>query len=141
MYRRDILGERQVAHISKALTNGELTSGHGLNQETNLKRAGDRRWRSHYCTLVSVIGMFKSIVDVLDFIVEYGLKSEQRGEASDLLVLIQSFDIIFSLQLMKVILGITNELSIALQSKKHDIVNTMQLVKLAKHIIQALRNK
>ncbi|XP_074323836.1 uncharacterized protein LOC141660747 [Apium graveolens] len=76
--RRDMLRERQVAHISEALTNGELISGHGLNQETNVKRAGDTRWGTHYHTLVSVISMFESIVDVLDFIVEDGLNSEQR---------------------------------------------------------------
>ncbi|XP_074326930.1 uncharacterized protein LOC141664873 [Apium graveolens] len=106
-----------------------------------MKRAGDTRWGSHYGTLVSVISMFESIVDVLDFIVEDGLNSEQRGEAFNLLVLIQSFDFIFSLHLMKVILGITNELSIVLQRKENDIVNAMQLVKLVKYRIQTLRNE
>ena len=88
---------------------------------------------SHYGTLVSVISMFESIIDVLDFIVEDGLNSEQRAKASNLSVLIQSFDFIFSLHLLKVILGITNELSMALQRKEQDVVNAMQLVKLSKH--------
>ena len=44
--RRDMLRERQVAHISEALENGELTSGHGLNQETNVNRAGETHWGS-----------------------------------------------------------------------------------------------
>ncbi|XP_031285192.1 uncharacterized protein LOC116143886 [Pistacia vera] len=46
--RRDILRERQAAHVSKALSIGKLTSGRGLNQETTLKRAGDTRGVSHY---------------------------------------------------------------------------------------------
>ncbi|XP_074351509.1 uncharacterized protein LOC141690625 [Apium graveolens] len=77
----------------------------------------------------------------LDFIVEDGLNSEQRGATSNLLVLLQSFDFIFSMHLMKVIFGITNELSFALQRKEQDIVNAMQLVKLAKHRIQTLRDE
>lgn len=119
--RRDMLRQRQVAHISEALENGELISGHGLNQETTVKRAGETRWGSHYGTIVIVTSMFESIIDVLDFIVEDGLNSEQRAEASNLLELIQSFDFVFSLHLMKVILGNTNELSIALQRKEQDI--------------------
>nr|XP_017224997.1 PREDICTED: zinc finger MYM-type protein 1-like [Daucus carota subsp. sativus] len=37
--RRDILRDRQAIHIYEALAIGELASGHGLNQETTLKRA------------------------------------------------------------------------------------------------------
>ncbi|XP_063941186.1 uncharacterized protein LOC108201214 [Daucus carota subsp. sativus] len=39
--RRDILRDRQAIHIYEALAIGELASGHGLNQETTLKRAVD----------------------------------------------------------------------------------------------------
>ena len=46
---------------------------------------------------------------------------------------ILSFEFVFTLHLMKNILGITNELSIALQKKKNqDIVNAMDLVKVSK---------
>ena len=46
---------------------------------------------------------------------------------------ILSFEFVFTLHLMKNILGITNELSIALQKKKNqDIVNVMDLVKMSK---------
>ncbi|GMP54230.1 hypothetical protein CsSME_00019458 [Camellia sinensis var. sinensis] len=39
--RRDIVREKQAAKVAEALNTGELSSGQGLNQETNLKRAGD----------------------------------------------------------------------------------------------------
>ncbi|XP_031258422.1 zinc finger MYM-type protein 1-like [Pistacia vera] len=42
--QRDILRERQAAHVSEALSIGKLTSGRGLNQEATLKRTGDTHW-------------------------------------------------------------------------------------------------
>ena len=84
--------------------------------------------------------MFSSIIDVLEIIVEDGISLEQRCKASDLLDSIQSFDFAFNLHLMKNILGITNELSLALQRREQDIVNAMTLVKVAKHRLQIMRD-
>jgi len=55
--RNDILQMTQAINIMKALESGKLSSGLGLNQETNLKRAGDIRWGSHYNTLISLIAI------------------------------------------------------------------------------------
>ena len=69
--------------------------------------------------------MFSSVVDVLEIIEEDGL-SDQKVEARSSMRSIPSFEFVFALHLMKNILGITNELSIALQKKKkknQDIVN------------------
>ena len=78
--------------------------------------------------------MFSTIVDVLEIIEEDGL-SDQKVEARSIMRSILSFEFVFALHLMKNILGITNELSIALQKKKkkkQDIVNSMDLVKVFK---------
>ena len=88
---------------------------------------------SHYVTLIRLILMFSSIVDVLEIFVEDGISLEQIGEAYGFLDSIQSFDFAFNLYLMKNILKITNELSLALQRQDQDIVNAMTLVKVAKH--------
>ena len=57
---------------------------------------------------------------------------------------ILSFEFVFTLHLIKNILGITNELSIALQKKKknqnQDIVNAMDLVKVSKQRLQVMRD-
>jgi len=45
---------------------------------------------------------------------------------------ILSFEFVFTLHLMKNILWITNELSIALPKKNQDIMNSMDLVKVSK---------
>ena len=113
--RRDILREKHALQVIEALKSGELSSGKGLNQEIGIKRPCDTRWGTHFGTLVSFITMFSSIVDVLEEIANDRLNGEQKSEASIMLQLVQTYDFLFSLHLMKCILGITNELSQVLQ--------------------------
>ena len=85
--------------------------------------------------------MFSVVVDVLEVIEENGL-SDQKVEARSIMRSILFFEFVFALHLMKNILGITNELSIALQKKKKknkDIVNAMDLVKVSKQRLQVKR--
>ncbi|XP_060966851.1 uncharacterized protein LOC115703951 [Cannabis sativa] len=138
--RCDILREKQDVVISEALKRGEIASGRRLNQETNLKRPSDTRWDSHYATLVSFINLFSPITDVLGTVVDDARESEQKFEASNLMGLMSTFDFIFSLHFMKALLGITNELSKALQRKDQDIANAMKLVEICKKRLQAMRD-
>ncbi|ESR65508.1 hypothetical protein CICLE_v10007751mg [Citrus x clementina] len=137
--RRDILHEKHALAVIEALGKGELSSGQGLNQEITLKRPADTRWSSHYGTLMSIISMFPSVVDVLE-VIEVEGNSEQRFQANTLLKLMQSFDFVFCLFLMKNILGYANELSRALQRKDQDILNAVKLVEVYKHNLQKLRD-
>ena len=57
--------------------------------------------------------MFSSITNVLDIISNEGT-SKQRFQATTLLKFMQSFDFMFSLILMKNVLGFAHELSQAL---------------------------
>ena len=102
--------------LKEDLENGVRRSGQGLNQETNLKRLGDTCWGSYYETILNLILMSSTVVDVLEIIEEDGL-SDQKVEARSIMRSIQSFEFVFTLHLMKNILGITNELSITLQKK------------------------
>ena len=61
--------------------------------------------------------MFSAVVDVVEIIEENGL-SNQKVEAQSIMRSIISFEFVFALYLMKNILGITYELSIALKKKK-----------------------
>ncbi|XP_028051255.1 uncharacterized protein LOC114255913 [Camellia sinensis] len=105
--RRDIVREKQAAKVAEALNTGVLSSGQGLNRETNLKRASDTRWGSHYSALVSLASMFSIVIDVLEMISADGSNSERRAEENVLLDSIQSFEFVFNLHLMKTILAIT----------------------------------
>ncbi|XP_057496717.1 uncharacterized protein LOC130781532 [Actinidia eriantha] len=138
--RHDALLEIQAAEVYKALNAGELESGRGLNQESNLARPSDTRWSSHYETLISVIKMFPAIIGVLEKIRKDG-DGDNNGMANGLLLNIQQFDFVFNLHLMKAILAITNELSQALQRRDQDIVNAMHLVEISKKRLQCMRDE
>ncbi|XP_077233619.1 uncharacterized protein LOC143875924 [Tasmannia lanceolata] len=71
--RRDIRREKITAEIIEVLTNNEFSSGRGLNQETSLRRSGDKRWSSHYDSLISLIVLFSSVTDVIEIVKEDGL--------------------------------------------------------------------
>ena len=138
--RRDILREKQALNVIQALKVGELSSGRGLNQEIEIKRSADTRWSSHYGMLINFIALFPSIADVLDEIANDKVGSDQKDNAYISLGLLQSFDYIFSLHLMRIVLGISHELSQALQRDDQDIVNAMDLVKICKRKLQDLRD-
>ena len=61
--------------------------------------------------------MFSAVVDVLEITEDDGL-FDQKVETRSIMRSILSFEFVFTLYLMKNILGITNELLIALQKKK-----------------------
>ena len=88
-----------------------------MNQETNLKHPSDTHWGSYYGTILNLILMFFTVVDILKIIEEDGL-SNQKVETRSIMRSILSFEFVFALHLIKNILGITNELLIALQKKK-----------------------
>ncbi|XP_052291975.1 uncharacterized protein LOC102612274 [Citrus sinensis] len=137
--RYEILKETRAIAVIEALKTGELKSGQGMNQEITLKRSGYTRWSSHYGTLISIITMFSSIIDVLEIIANDASNSEQRFEANSTLKFMQTFDFVFTLYLMKNILGFANELSQALQRKDQYIVNSMKLVSICKLGLQRMR--
>ncbi|XP_070668992.1 uncharacterized protein [Malus domestica] len=136
---RDALREKQQEQIQKALHLGNLETGKGLNQESSLMRPCDTRWNSHYGTIVSIIVMFEAVVEVVEWI-KSDRNQDNLGEATGLFKDIQTFDFVFHLFLMRLILGITNELSQALQKKDQDIVNAMALVEVCKQRLQSLRD-
>ncbi|CAL8992171.1 unnamed protein product [Prunus brigantina] len=137
--RRDLLRGQLQEELVIAFENDCLITGRGLNQETSLKRAGDTLWNSHYGTLISIISMFSSVFHVLQMVIDDN-PNESAGEANKLMREIRSFEFVFHLFLMKVILGLTNDLSQALQRKDQEIVNAMALVKSCKEKLHWMRN-
>ncbi|XP_022877492.1 uncharacterized protein LOC111395637 [Olea europaea var. sylvestris] len=137
--RCDLLREKQAAIISNALENSEISNGQSFDQHSTVNSPHDAHWGSHYGTLTTLITMFSPILDVLEMIVDVESYPNQRSWANYLLDWMQSFDFAFSLHLMRTILGISNELSKALQKKDEDIVNAINLVKVCKQQLQLIR--
>jgi len=84
--------------------------------------------------------MFSPTIDVLEIIANDVPSYIKRGETRNLLSLILTFEFTFSLHLMNKILGMSNELSNALQKKDQDITNAMRLVKICKEQLQTMRD-
>ena len=85
-------------------------TGRGLNQENTLTRTFNKHWGSHYATLMSLINMFSAVISVLELVRDEGT-GDQKGIARGLLFLIQQFDFIFNLHLMRKVLSMTSDLS------------------------------
>lgn len=138
--RHDMLRDVRAQKLLEALEMGEIESGSGLNQEMGLSRPGDTRWGSHFRTICNIVDMYPTIVEVL---VRIGKDPSQKGEWTRIRGVAQafeSFDFVFNLNLMLVILGYTNDLSQALQRKDQDIVNAMDLIALAKNKLRHMRS-
>lgn len=137
--RRDLLREKQAQKIVKAIETGEIETGKGKNQECTLQRATDTRWSSHCRALINIGILFPSILEVLGTIVEDGASPDQKGEAKRLLAWLLSFDFAFTSIMMKRVLKVTNRLCLTLQRKDLDIVNAMNLVRIAKKRLELMR--
>ncbi|XP_022883329.1 uncharacterized protein LOC111400114 [Olea europaea var. sylvestris] len=108
--RCDHLQEKQSDFIVRALEKDEILSGRELNQETTFQCLGDTRWGSHYNSLVSLLAMFSSVNDALAMIIKMNLV------------------LMIKYLLMGSVLGMSNELSKALQMKDQDIVNAISKI-------------
>ncbi|XP_042035085.1 uncharacterized protein LOC121781402 [Salvia splendens] len=139
--RKDVLRESQRAKVVEGIASDEINTGRGLNQEKSLTRLGDTRWSSHYGTLINLMHLFSSINDVLEYVGENGYEDAHTTEALDVQEILNHFEFIFVLHLMRKLLGITHDLSQVLQKKDQDIVNAMNLVKVAKTRLQVMREK
>lgn len=120
------------------LERGEIFSGRGKNQRTNLVRPGDTRWGSHFTTLARLETMWDSVVKVLAMV-----HADERNpsRAGGLVRKMESFSFVLNMKLMLKVFRITNELSLLLQRKDQNIVQAMQLLVDVKARLVALRNQ
>ncbi|XP_039133244.1 zinc finger MYM-type protein 1-like [Dioscorea cayenensis subsp. rotundata] len=116
--RRDALLQKHHDKIVEKLEKDEIFSRRGQHQETNLARP---------------------VLEVLENVCNDGNVVEQRGTTSGLIQRMESFEFIFILHLMIKVLGLTNDLSNALQQKDQNIVNAMGLIVTMKELMQDLR--
>lgn len=139
--RRDQL--RQIEHdrIVAMLEGGEISTGSGENQETNLARPGDTRWGSHYLTLVRLLSMWPSVIQVMENICDDSSSFDSRGVAKSLIQKMENYEFVFILHLMKMILGMTHELSLVLQQKDQNIVQAISLIESVKDQFQIFREE
>uniref|UniRef100_A0A0D3BLP4 TTF-type domain-containing protein n=1 Tax=Brassica oleracea var. oleracea TaxID=109376 RepID=A0A0D3BLP4_BRAOL len=90
--RKDKMREIQRDIIEKGISNGEIKTGKGLNQESSLPRPGITRWGYQYKTLLRLIEMFSSVDEMLMYVEDEGADLTQRSQANGLLKYIHTFD-------------------------------------------------
>ncbi|WVZ79851.1 hypothetical protein U9M48_027380 [Paspalum notatum var. saurae] len=137
--RKDALLAKHHDVLLEKVENGEIITGRGLNQESNLARPGDTRWGSHLKTLLRILVMWEAILEVLDIVKRDSIKQSCNGGAFGLIGKMESFDFVFIVHLMIDLLSITNSLSQALQRKDQDIVEAMHLIMDVKEQLQDTR--
>ncbi|KAL6547893.1 hypothetical protein OROHE_009598 [Orobanche hederae] len=138
--RMDELRETQHKNIVERLEKGGTCTGRGKNQETSLARPGATRWGSHYKTILRLVAMWSSVIEVLHNIYEDGHDSKSKGIVVGLIDKMETYEFVFIAHLMKLVLGLTNSLSQFLQQKDQNIVNAMSLVVTTKRQLQDLRD-
>ncbi|RCW19135.1 hypothetical protein GLYMA_12G115000v4 [Glycine max] len=121
--RQELLRDKQVSQFAKLIEEGQIEIDSGLNQESSIARAGDTRWGYHFRTLTSLMTIYGAIIEVLE---EVGKDTsfEKYGETMLLLDVLQSFDFIFMLYMMR----------------DQDLLNALSLVKATKEELQEMRN-
>ena len=87
----------------------------------------------------NLIDMYGASCIVLQSISKTGLNGNIRGEASGVYKVITTFEFIFILHLMDIIMVISDILFQALQRKTQDILNALKLVSTTKALLQKLR--
>ncbi|KAH7688609.1 Ribonuclease H-like protein [Dioscorea alata] len=118
--RKDQLRQHHHDRLVEQLEKVEIVSDRGKNQESSLARPGDTRW-------------------VLQNVHDDGASNDNRGIAASLIEEMENYQFVFVMYLMRRLLGITNELSLALQQKNQNIVQAMRLIEVVKARLQDLR--
>ena len=104
-----------------------------------MTRPGDTRWGSYFKTILSVLSLFWTIIDVL-YAIRDAAYDMDKFKADSIAFSMETFHFVFVAHLMLTIFGITNELNLALQRKDQDIVNAMALVDATKNSLQQMRD-
>ncbi|MBL6280522.1 hypothetical protein JMF97_30755, partial [Micromonospora fiedleri] len=126
--------------IVERIASSELPTGRGLNQEANLKRPRDTRRGSHFGTVTSVISLFSPIISLMKIIEDDPKNDAARTDVGCILYAMEDFEFAFLLHLMHLILGISYELSQALQRKYQDLLNAIGLVNVVKSRLQEVKD-
>ncbi|XP_074315313.1 uncharacterized protein LOC141651504 [Silene latifolia] len=124
------------------IEDGELETGIGLNQTSNLQRPGDTHWSSHLRSISSLLmKMYSATCSVFHNQIDEGGTPTERVQATTALDTMTCFEFVFILHFMKKVLEVFDLLSQALQRKLQDIINSLQLVETRKTLLQKLRDE
>nr|XP_043632484.1 uncharacterized protein LOC122603755 [Erigeron canadensis] len=136
--KKDIVQESNKEKVREVIS-CKIENGDGLNEELSIIRTGTPHSGHHYRTLLHLVDLFPSVVDVLEYYEKEGDNSLSQRQANGLHIYFKSFAFVFYLHLMLHILGLTDLLSQSLLRKDQDILNTISLVKSTKRLLEKFK--
>ncbi|KAL8089251.1 hypothetical protein AgCh_038878 [Apium graveolens] len=71
--RNDALRQKQLDQIVQNLEKSEKTTGTRMYQEISLARPGETRWGSHYKTIIHILAMWSTVLEVLGDVYNDGI--------------------------------------------------------------------
>jgi hypothetical protein len=111
----------------------------GVNLDNDLRKPGETNWGSYYEAIEKFASYITPICDALEFVDEVS-----REDVKFMVYKVNqglTYDFFFGLLLMKDVLGVTNELSLALDSNGWDAKNYEVLLQVAKKQLQVMRDE
>ncbi|XP_042396464.1 uncharacterized protein LOC121986566 [Zingiber officinale] len=91
--------------------------------------------------IVAMLEGGEILIQVLENICDDSSSFDGRGVAKSLIQKMENYEFVFMLHLMKMILGMTHELSLVLQQKDQNIVQAISLIKSVKDQFQIFREE
>ncbi|XP_042455096.1 zinc finger MYM-type protein 1-like [Zingiber officinale] len=123
---------RQLEHdrLVECLEKGDIVSGKGKKKSRNQFKTtrGYSLGGSHYMIIIRLMSTWTSVLKVLENVYDDGTNDDNSGIATRLIDKMESYEFVFVMHLMKSLLGITNELSLALQQKDQNIVLVLDMM-------------
>ncbi|CAM0873579.1 unnamed protein product [Alopecurus aequalis] len=111
----------------------------GVNLDNDLQKPGETKWGTYYEAFVKIAAYLSPICDALDFMDEVA-----RDDAKFMAYKINqgmTYDFFFGLLLMQDVLGVTNELSLALDREGWAAENFAALLQDARKQLQVMRDE
>lgn len=135
--RKDDLLQKQHEDMVERLEHDDVHSGRVLNQESGFGQLGDTRWGSHHKTIIRLLSMWSTVVEVLMNIYDDGSERKSRGKVVGLIDKMESYEFVFIAHFIKLVLGLIDSLSQFLQKKDQN--EAVSLISILKRQLQDFR--
>ncbi|KAH7672367.1 Ribonuclease H-like protein [Dioscorea alata] len=96
--RRDRLRQHHHDRLVEQLEKVEIVSGKGKNQESSLARPGDTHWGLHYTTILRLICIWTSILEILQNVHDDGASNDNRGIVASLIDKMENYKFVFVIE-------------------------------------------
>lgn len=114
-----MLRENSRKNIEEKIRNGELALEKGRIKRVLFQGHQILVGGSHHKILLRLVELVSSVIEVLEYIQNDYIEDSKKRQACGLIKYFHTFDCVFYMQFMLLILGLTENLSIAKKRSRH----------------------